>query len=76
MGLLACSGALAQQKPLTWKDSWYTKVTPPENDFAARSGFEEENLAYPANSVGAAQQSTAASAALQLMQTAPANSRP
>ncbi|MDE2250331.1 MAG: hypothetical protein KGL25_02870 [Gammaproteobacteria bacterium] len=76
VGLLACSGALAQQKPLTWKDSWYTKVTPPENDFAARSGFEEENLAYPANSVGAAQQSTAASAALQLMQTAPANSRP
>ncbi len=73
VSLLAEPGAFAQQRPLTWKDAWYTKLTGPESDFDARSGYEAGNLAYPASSVGAGEQSAAAAAALQLMQAAPAS---
>ena len=75
VGLLAAPASFAQQKPLTWKDAWYTKVTGPENDFDARAGYEDGNLAYPASGVGAGEQSAAAAAALRLQQAAPDNTR-
>ena len=75
VGLLAGPVALAQKKPLTWKDSWYSKVNPGENDFDARSGYEAGNVALPASSVGAGVQSAAAAAALQLLQAAPDGDR-
>ena len=75
VGLLAGPAAFAQHKPLTWKDAWYTKVNGPENDFDARSGYEAGNLAFPANGVGAGEQSAAAAAALRLFQASPASAQ-
>ena len=73
--LLAEPLALAQQKPLTWKDAWYTLVNGSEDDFDARSGYEEGNLAYPASRVDAGAQAAATAAAVRLVQAQPDSGR-